>query len=280
MSRRLAFRFDVDSHRCLGVGSRALAAVAERHGVTFSFYVHMGRATQRRRAPIEAARGRPSDDAIQRLSTRTKLGTTGLAHLLLVNPQVGVRNYDAIARLAAAGHEIGLHGGRNHRVWQDDADRWDDARVRSEIAWGRARLCDAGIIEPGGFASPAWTTSPTIGSVVADLGFAYLADLHDPDREGVITDGPLPQAITNVLGEPGGVGYLEWVRAQRWSDDQVLDDFRRRLDGIEDLALVYDHPFWAGVHDARLVDRLLEVGTEEGFEICTVGDAVERSVRS
>lgn len=279
MTRRLCFRFDVDSHRCLGAGTRALTAIAGRHDVAFTFYVHMGRATQRRRALREAARRRPPTETGHHLSSRTKLGSVGLARLLLANPPVGAERGPEIQRLVAGGHEVGLHGGRNHRTWQEGADTWDHQRVRAEMAWGRDLLTRVGGVAPAGFASPAWTTSAVVAAVAAELGFTYLADRHEPTEEGVDIGAALPEVVTNVLGEPGGVGYLEWARAQGWSDDVVVSDFRRRLERVEHLAVVYDHPFWAGLHDARLVDRLLTVGTEAGFAICTVAEAVERSVR-
>lgn len=276
MARRLSFRFDVDSHRCLGEGTRALTEVAARYGVAFTFFVHMGRATDRRRVARSLLSRRVADDGVHRLSTRRKLGTAGLLRLAVTNPRVGAAGGDEIRRLLTAGHEVGLHGGRNHRSWQDAADRWDHRRLSTEIGWGLARLRAAGVGAPVGFASPAWTTSPAVAKVASDLGIAYLADRHGATIDGVARDrGPLPDIATNVLGEPGGVGYLEWGRAQGWSDTELVDDFARRLDAVDDLAVVYDHPFWAGVHDADLVDRMVDRAASRGIEVVTLGAAVD-----
>ncbi|HSK22906.1 MAG TPA: polysaccharide deacetylase family protein [Egicoccus sp.] len=276
MARRLSFRFDVDSHRCLGDGTRALTEVAARYGVAFTFFVHMGRATDRGRTARSVLFRRDAGNEVHRLSTRRKLGTAGLLRLAVTNPRVGAEGGDEIRRLVAAGHEIGLHGGRNHRSWQDAADRWDHRRLTAEIGWGLAHLHAAGVEVPVGFSSPAWTTSPAVARVASDLGIAYLADRHGTAIEGVTRDtGPLPDVATNVLGEPGGVGYLEWGRAQGWSDTEILDDFARRLDAVDDLAVVYDHPFWAGVHDADLVGRMLDVATRQDIEILPLVAAVD-----
>lgn len=275
MRPRLCFRFDIDSDRCLRDGTRALSDVAARFGVVFTFFAHMGRATHRPRALADVVR-RPGGDTPRpsRLSPRRKLGTAGTVRLLVANPRVGAAHPSELRRLAAAGHEVGLHGGRNHRTWHDDAAGWPATRLRTEMAWGRAQLARAGVPPPAGFSSPAWTTSPAVAAVAADLGFSYLADRHGPDSEGVLQRGRLPDIGTNVLGEPGGVGYLEWCRARGLSTAAVVADFQERLRRVERLAVVYDHPFWAGSHDADLVARLLVAGQQAGFEVVTLAQAV------
>ncbi|MBS3940229.1 MAG: polysaccharide deacetylase family protein [Actinobacteria bacterium] len=279
MAHRLVFRFDVDSHRCLGEGTRALSMVAARHDVAFTFFVHMGRATDRGRLARSVVLRRVTGNDVHRLSTRRKLGTAGLLRLAVTNPLVGAADGEEIRRLVAAGHEVGLHGGRNHRSWQESADRWDHRRLTAEIGWGLARLRAAGVDAPDGFASPAWTTSSAVATVAADFGFSYLADRHGTVADVFDLGGPLPEVSTNLLGEPGGVGYLEWCRAKGWSDRQLLDDFACRLHAIDDLAVVYDHPFWAGVHDADLVDRMLGIASRQGVEVLTLGAAVARELR-
>ncbi|MEX2653447.1 MAG: polysaccharide deacetylase family protein [Acidimicrobiia bacterium] len=273
MDRRLCFRFDVDSHECLSAGSGPLIEAAARLDVALTFFVNMGRATSRVRVLRSSWRVSPSHTAT-RLPTARKLSRRGLVRLVLTNPRVGVAMGDHVRRIVDAGHEVGLHGGRNHRAWQESAHTWSADRLATEIEWGLERLSEIGVDSPAGFASPAWNSPSLLPEVARNCGFSYLADLHDPDSEGVRRDSIIPNAVTNVIGEPGGVGFLEWHRARGATDVEIETDFRRRLSKVRSLAVVYDHPFWAGRHDANIVSRLMEVGLEEGFGIAALGEVV------
>lgn len=278
--RRVCFRFDVDTHRCLKVGVPALREIARRTGVPFSFLVNMGRSTSRLMAVASLVRGgraarRSTEQSVLRLPTLRKLGVRGVAEVLVANPLVGARGTAEIRRLVEAGHEVGLHGGRNHRVWQQRATGWPESRVRDELAWGLDRLATAGVAGPVGFSSPGWTRPDGLASNAGPLGISYVADIHDPAREGVDVSGPVAEVVTNIVGEPGGVGYLEWMRASGAGDDEIVADLVDRLRRVRSSAVVYDHPYWAGVHEADLVERLVHTARAEGFEVCTLATMVD-----
>ncbi len=278
--RRVCFRFDVDTPRCLQAGVPALRAVARRTGAPFTFFVNMGRPTSRRLVWASMVRGGraervPTEQPVMRLSTLRKLGLRGVVEVLVANPKVGVRGGTQIRALLDEGHEVGLHGGRNHRVWQQQAAQWPVETVHDEVAWGLDRLAQVGCVGPVGFSSPGWTRPDALASVAGALGVSHVADIHDPAREGVDVSGPVAEVITNIVGEPGGVGYLEWMRACGADDDQVVSDLVERLRRVRSAAVVYDHPFWAGVHEPDLVERLVGVARAEGFVVCTMAALVE-----
>lgn len=273
MTRSLCFRFDVDTHRCLTRGSAPLRAVAADAGVHFTFFVNMGRATDRR----QLLRLLWQDDrspTTQQLSSLRKLGIAGTIRVVLTNPMVGASHLDEVRNLVAAGHEVGLHGGRNHRRWQDLAPSWSAGEIAEEVTWGVDRLAGASVNPPYGFSSPGWSRPVDWDEVGTAVPFSYFADAHGHDREGVDRAGSVPEIATNILGEPGGVGYLEWMRAKGASNAQIEADFAERLSSVSDLAVVYDHPFWAGHHDSSMVRRLIDVGVAEGFRIVTMSEAM------
>ena len=281
MSKYVCFRFDVDTHRCLRQGVPPLLELARTLNVPFTFFVNMGRAVSqwdscRRLLGVAPAH---QVERITRLPTLHKLGLRDYLVAALLNPRVGVSQPQVLRAIHAAGHEIGLHGGYNHATWQARGARWPVARLRAEIAWGLAQLQAAGIGHPAAFASPGWQGSEALHDVLASLDFAIVADAHGDGLEaiGQVNGHPCLRTVpTNIVGEPGGVGYLEHLRASGLSRDAAMDDFARRLAGTQRLAVVYDHPCVAGLALLPLVRSLIDIARSLGCEIVTISDAVQR----
>lgn len=273
-TQQVCFRFDVDSPQCLSHGTPRLMEVARSRGVAFTFFVHAGRATSRTRL-VRSTFRRTAPPVAETLPVTRKIGRAGAAHVALVNPRIGVQHAARVAELVAAGHEVALHGGRNHRSWQDAGATWDEQRVETEMRWGLATLRAAGAA-PRGFSSPAWQGSESVDRVARRLGLDYTADDHGPGGS-TLTPSPAAPGLwrirTALTGEPGGVGYLENLRARGLDDRAVLGDLHRQLDRAEDdVVVLYDHPFWAGTHDADLVAALVDAVRERGAAVTTLQD--------
>jgi peptidoglycan/xylan/chitin deacetylase (PgdA/CDA1 family) len=267
VAKLFSVRFDVDTHRCVREGMPALSDLGERLGVRFTFFVNMGRAVSRvsmlrRRAPVRMA---------AKLSALDKLGWRGYLVAAGLNPRVGTGSAGIIAAAHDAGHEIGLHGGRNHAVWQHGAGSWTAERLAAEIDAvlpDLARLL--GDTVPAGFASPGWVTHPRLPGLLAERGFAYVADLHGPGDDE--TGGALPMVRTRLTGEPGGIAYLEHLRATGLDDAELERRFVRDLERAGSHVVVYDHPYFAGIRELRAVVRMVEIAMAHGYEIVPVRD--------
>lgn len=282
-SRIFCFRFDVDSHRCASPGMPNLMRLADELDVRFTFFVNMGRLTSRPRVARKTilsrlpGRGRGRAGVGAKLPLRRKFGTAHFVRVMLLNPRVGSAHPAIIREARRSGHEIGLHGGHSHRAWQDAAPEWPPDRISREVDWGLHQLSLAGVTDPEGFSSPGWSGSDAIERIVADR-FRYVADYGGRDRTEVVPPGPgvpLTRIPTNVLGEPGGIGYVEWHRARGSSDEELAADFRSRLERSPRFAVVYDHPFWAGIHDLSMTRRLIGIAREQGFHVAPMRDLLE-----
>ena len=78
---------------------------------------------------------------------------------------------------------------------------------------------------------------------------------------------------TNITAEPGRAGYLETTRLRGWSTEQVVRDFRSQISAQSKLAVVYDHPFFAGIQALEQVGELVQVAREAGFCVETISEA-------
>jgi len=267
--KRFVFRFDIDTPTCLIEGVPPLLALSEELGVRFTFFLSPGRSILRLGALRRAFLGKPVSSArAAGLSARKKLGLRRYVQLAILNGEIGRGSPDLVRRLAEKS-DLGLHGGRNHDLWQHQAHSWSRARVEEEIDWGLEWLRGLGI-EVHGFCSPGWTQPPDLSSILVQRGFLYRADRHGADGDPVVQEEGLANLNTNILGEPGGVAYLEHLRALGLSDAEIRDDFRARLRRSGDYAAAYDHPYFAGRHALGTLRDLVGIAQGEGFQVTTM----------
>ena len=283
MAQAVAFRFDIDTHKCMRSGVPSLLELANKYEVRFTFYANLGRAVSRQDQVMERLHlgaSEPSDTNAQ-VSSLTAFRKLGLQDYLiagLLNPSLG--RYGAMLRhLADSNHELGLHGGRNHEQWSRHSGTWDLSKVRMEIQWSLARL--RGWVPkfmPYGFSSPSWTHPPGLTTVLADLGFRYCADLHGSITSEVAlgpTDSRILLPRTDIAGEPGGVGILEAsTRRGLNPEDSVQAIAEAICQSKQDVAIAYDHPYFAGVEALPLLERLIEVLIRRRIDFVTVAQAI------
>jgi peptidoglycan/xylan/chitin deacetylase (PgdA/CDA1 family) len=79
------------------------------------------------------------------------------------------RNHNALAALAAAGHEIGNHS-LNHYPWLNTLSR---EQIEAEIVEAESLIEDATGIRPIGFRGPAYSVSSDILEVLIERGYLY-----------------------------------------------------------------------------------------------------------
>lgn len=269
MARKLCFRFDVDTHKCAKVGIPNLLQLAEQKGVKFTFFVNCGRAISRRES-LKAlfTRQRPGANAAQ-LSSRHKFGTKEYLVCALQNPKI--IKYDSIIKLAhQQGHEIGLHGGRNHEIWCRNVDRWSEEQIREEIKWGLRQLENIAI-HAKIFASPCAKGGDRVRWITGDMGFKYISDdLNSHNLKPKNFDKGIIDIPTAICGE-GGVAYLEHHVALGRTAREIVADFGSRLNQSP-ATVFYDHPYFAGDQGIDLLAGLIDFAQSRKVEICHLSE--------
>ena len=273
MSKPLfCFRFDVDTPLCVRRGVPALLAAGAEKGVPFTFFFNMGRAVSHR----DVLRKRRSSLAqeVTKLTSKTKLGVAETLMTAVLNPWVGLGYRQHVRATLEQGHEVGLHGGRNHGTWQHGAQNWTSARIEAEVAWGKHALEDVLGAVVTAFSSPGWNGGPDVNAVLAKLGFRYAADLHGDAVDSFSTCelSRLTLVRTRLSGEPGGVGYLEWLTAAGHDDDAALECVESQLARHPPMMVLYDHPCYAGIQKLDLLLRLIDLVRDRGFTITTIAN--------
>ncbi len=290
----LAFRFDVDSVQCLRTGVPRLRKVADARGVRFTFFVTMGRSFHvastlgrrwSRRAgrrtgsqrpnPTKGTRSRPSGERPNALPVARKLGWRGLLETIVLNPHLGRKYRDEIDALHHDGHELGLHGGSNHAVWQHTVHRLDPWRVEALLRPALDEFASR-YGRPEGFASPGFQWNDHVLRLLDDEGFLYASDMtgEEPFRPQDARGGRHRhyQVPVNVAGR-GRVPVIEQGLALGNDARRIAERAVAQIRGRR-FALMYDHPYVAGVHSAVL-DKIIEI-VEGDYDIVTVAEYLAR----
>lgn len=270
------FRFDVDTHVCVTRGMPRLLDLARELDVQFTFFVNMGRAFDRRLAARKAFRrvfGKKK--AVTALSAAAKLGLMDAAYAAIFNPKAGQCGRTILQRACAEGHEIGMHGGRNHAQWERSAGEWTDSKVASEVSASLKAFEDMGLDKPVSFASPAWNSPPSLRQLLPSVGIPILADTYDATAQAPVhTAGGLTLFPTNITYGPGNAGYLECAHLHGLSRQEVVADFAAQLEAKPRLAVVYDHPFFSALHELETLRALVLAALQRGFQCRAIKDTV------
>lgn len=256
-----------------------LLDLAESCDARFTFFVNPGRAFNQIislrklwRRLLEKQRSGKKRHGF--MSAATKLGFANSLTAILLNPCVASAAPPVLRVARQDGHEVGLHGGTNHATWERDAHTWSKERLSAELAAGLVALQACGAGQPVSFASPGWNSPAHLAELLPELGLCILADSYDVGARSPQWSGPgLATVPTNIAAPGSTAGYLEGMRARGASDAEIRADFRRQLAAKEHFAGVYEHPFFAALHELPLLTDLLRITADEGFAVRTVREA-------
>jgi peptidoglycan/xylan/chitin deacetylase (PgdA/CDA1 family) len=275
------FRFDVDTPKCIKKGVPNLISLSKKLDVPFTFFINMGRGTSRWSfiKKIIPFSSKSIPHTTFKLSNLKKLGLWDYFIMALFNPQVGNSHPHIIKSLKKAGHEVGLHGGSNHGEWQNESHSWSKQKFLDEVAPALQSLTKYLGKKPTGFSSPGWKGSNDLNTILESLDFYYVADAYGGNLQNITcakNTSNLLQVPTNILGEPGGIAYLESLRARNMNDNEILKDFSSKLDE-RFFAVLYDHPYYAGIQELPMMEMMVDLVRSKGFQIVTLKTLVEKT---
>jgi peptidoglycan/xylan/chitin deacetylase (PgdA/CDA1 family) len=168
---QLGLKVDVDTYVGMRDGVPALARALERRGLRASFFVacgpdHSGRAIRRVLKPGFLAKMLRTN-APGMYGWRTMLYGT-----LLPGPQIARSFPQHLRALAAAGHEIGVHG-YDHVYWHDRLAALPPAAVAAELQRGLDVFRELTGTPARAFAAPGWQCSAASLAAIDAAGLRY-----------------------------------------------------------------------------------------------------------
>jgi len=175
MTRRLGLKVDVDTLGGLQEGVPALLEILASRGIAASFFLALG-PDNSGRAIFRVFRQQGFLEKMLRTRAPSVYGLrTMLYGTLLPAPRIGDAAPDVLPRLAAAGHEVGLHG-YDHVGWHDRLLSMTREEVEQELSQGQTALAAVLGRPARAFAAPGWQASRTSRAVLAAAGLLYASD--------------------------------------------------------------------------------------------------------
>lgn len=175
MALRLGIKIDVDTLEGFCKGVPALMEVLAAQGVKASFFLALG-PDHSGRAIFRIFRQRGFLEKMWRTRAPALYGFKTMCYgTLLPGPKIGAAAPELASHLAAAGHEVGLHG-YDHVRWHDHLFRLSPAGVDREIGQAQETYTTLLGRPAQAFAAPGWQCSFASRQVLAARNFLYGSD--------------------------------------------------------------------------------------------------------
>ncbi|MGF2733415.1 polysaccharide deacetylase family protein [Marinobacter sp. DUT-1] len=275
---RLILRFDIDTIACLKKGVPPLLALARQEDLPMTFFANLGKAVNWSgvvRSRLE--RGAAGAIKAESLAASSKLGWPSLLRTVIMDPLVSKVGRNELKDIEAQGHDLGLHGGKNHSAWHHGAREWSEARLRTELDWGIKRMEALGLKRPKIFASPGFTNPDILSEILRELGFKAVADRHGwalPALGDQVEASVAPIEITTgMLGEPGAIGFVEYLVA-KGLDPKDLPDILEEFINANQTYVLYDHPCFSGGQGYFMLKAIIKTWQSLGGQFVKISDLI------
>jgi len=271
--KKAGFRVDIDTITDVTTGLISLKSIFDITGVRSSIYVNMGKSIDR----IILLKGigktfknlsGANETATAKIGVLKKLGKKNFIRTILFNPRIGPKGRDILLEMAEKGHEISLHGGKNHAVWQRNGANKSPEWTSKEIEWGKTKFLKVFGFEPKGFTAPGFVEPPGFEIALQKHGFRYHSDTCATDAVR-----PFQKIITNIPVNIVGlntVPIIEYLVASGRTEKDIINQVLSEFDAIEKqggIPVMYGHPTVEGLLFGELLIQVFESLKNNGWSI-------------
>jgi len=266
--KTFSFRFDIDSLADIEVGLPRLLELAKELDVRFTFFVNMGRSFNWKtvvRSQRSQIKFRNPQSAIR---TVKKLGLLRAIRTVVFNPDIGLSHKKTLFKLLDQGHELGLHGGMDHPLWQWELHSL--SKVETDGLLKPAYDHFAGLFgKPKGFAAPGFNYNGYVLELVDEYCFEYASDMEGeiPFRPERLRHVQIP---VNVIG-PDKKPLIEHLWTSGLGEAEIKLKVKEEV-GKSESAVIYGHPSFEGRFEG--LPELLEWARVSGYLIAPMREIV------
>ena len=264
LEKTIFIRFDIDTITCMEKGVPRLLQLARDLGIKLTFFVNYGKSIDHREILLKTF-GRTLKNFTGsgcKISILRKLGILDTTRTFLLNPCVGESRDETIHRMLDEGHEVGLHGGHNHSIWQRRAHSATREEIESWLLHTHEKFRNR-FGQPAGFASPGGNGSPHAYQILKDLGYRYVSDtMKEKDAIPYFEQYGLLQIPVN--GQIDQIPLMEHLRAKGLPDDEIVGSALSHMRACAVKTLVA-HPVWEGYREIALFKKMVIGLLQDGY---------------
>ena len=261
-----SLRFDIDSLADIEIGVPMLLDLAREMDVRFTFFLNMGKSFNWR----TALRGRAlSPRGGRSVKTVGRLGLIRTIRTVAINPDIGPSHKKILFKLMDDGHELGLHGGTDHPLWQWRLESMSKNEIRGLLNPAYDRFVRF-FGRPEGFTSPGFNYNRYVLELMDEFGFRYASDMEgeEPFRPEGFEHLQVPVNIRGEAGKP----FLEYFCSVGYCLDDIIsmctgEIFKRET------AVIYGHP--AFKPNAPSFRKIIGKVLEEGYNVVLMKDLLK-----
>lgn len=264
--KTFSFRFDIDSLADIEAGVPKLIELAKELDVRFTFFVNMGKSFNWKVVSDQWSVAGEKTALSRHSSTMRRLGLWRTFRTVVINPNIGLSHKKILFKLLDDGHELGLHGGMVHPLWQWRLDTLSKDEINSLLRpafEGFEKLFG----KPKGFASPGFRYNRYVLELIDDYGFEYASDMEGegPFRPEGFRHLQIP---VNVIG-PDRKPLIEHLWASGLLEPEIIGRCEEEV-GKRENAVIYGHPACEGAFHGLI--GLLNWLKESGYIISPMGE--------
>jgi peptidoglycan/xylan/chitin deacetylase (PgdA/CDA1 family) len=259
-----SFRFDIDSLADIETGVPRLIDLARELDVRFTFFVNMGRSYNWRVVSGQWSVAGENTALLRHASTMRRMGLWQTLRTVFFNPDIGLSHKKTLFRLLDDGHELGLHGGMDHPLWQWRLDVLSKEELHDLLKPAYDHF-ERLFGKPKGLASPGFTYNRYVLELVDEYGFEYASDMEGerPFRPEGFRHMQIP---VNVAG-PDRMSFIEHLRGTETGKAEVEKKVVAEIAGRE-CAVMYGHPACEG--KSKSLRDILYWVKKNGYRVVTM----------
>lgn len=264
--KQVVLKVDVDTYLGTLHGVPSLLELFERYDVKASFLFSVGPDNTGRAIRRVFKKG-----FLQKVGRTSVVSHYGLRTLmngvLKPGPHIGKRAGHVMRKVAAAGHEVGIHC-YDHVLWQDFVAGKDLGWTQREMDKAFEAFRDAVQMAPQTIGAAGWQINRFVIDLEEQLGFSYASDVRGrepffPTMEGLGSNCvQLPTTLPTldeIIGSDGIDSSNCW--------ETILERSREQLPCGHVYTL---HAELEGMKLMPVMDKLLEQWKASGFELMTL----------
>lgn len=274
MSRKLAIKVDVDTLEGYCKGVPALLRVLAEQAVQASFFLALG-PDNSGRAIWRVFRQKGFLQKMWRTRAPAIYGFKTMCYgTLLSAPLIGAAAPEIPRLIAAAGHEVGLHG-YDHVRWHDQLSRLPVQEISREIGAAQETLVSLWGRRADSFAAPGWQCSEGSRQVQLAENFLYTSDTR-----GFTPYFPrFGQTVSKVLEIPTTLPTLDEVLGLDGCRPEDFSDLILSRLNAERPQVLTVHAEMEGGPYLGDFGRLLQRGRQQGAEFFRLEDWARELLR-